>query len=283
VTLHGYLDIRELARAAAGHSAIDDLIKQQREEHERMLHLHSSTATDQLYRMLGGIGAVEGVIEQARVSGDRAFDTYRHWVDRSALDLHMSQALDSLTSAVEAARRAGAFELPNLLQQYRVADTSLAAQLADAYRLPWWDDSYAKALNAHAALSSMLDSIDAVGREAWSAIDSVLSDSLLDLHSVRQVRELLNLSGLLRAPRYRILSRKEKRRHIQLLVKDNAMPAPVRKAQGLVHRYEKVLRVLIARRMETAYGEDWAKERLPLCECGKLLLTRQSNICYDAS
>lgn len=247
------------------------MIEQQRTEREQILRLHSSTAADDLYRMQGGVGAVESIIEQERIKRDHAFDSYRQLVGQSAFDLQTSQALGPLTSAVESARLGGAFELANLLEQYRVADISLAAQLADAHRLSWWDDSCAEALNAHSALSAMFDRIDVVGREAWSAIDSVLSDPFLYLHTVRQARELLNISGLLRAPRYRILTRKEKRRHIRLLIKDNAMPAPVRKAQGLVHRNEKVLRTLIAQCMEGAYGEDWAKKRLPRCGYQKLL------------
>lgn len=271
MTLPRYLDIREMARAAGGYSVIDQVMEQQRAEREQFLRPLAAAAADDLYRMLGGAAAFESIIQQERFKRDHALDSYRQLVGQSAFDLQTNHALGSLTTAVEAARLAGAFELPDLLERYRVTDMSLAAQLADAHRLSWWEDGCAEVLNAHSALSAMFDRIDVVGREAWSAIDSVLSDPLLDLHTVRQARELLNISGLLRAPRYRILTRKEKRRHIQLLIKDNAMPAPVRKAQGLVHRNEKVLRALISQCMEGAYGEDWAKARLPLCGCQKLL------------
>jgi hypothetical protein len=271
MTLSRYRDIRELVRAVGGYSAIDQLMEQQRAEREQFLRLHSSTAADNLFRMLGGIGAVEDIIEQERIRRDHAFDSYRQLVGQSAFDLKTNQALGPLTSAVEAARLAGAFELPDLLEQYRVADISLAAQLADAHRLPWWDDSYAEVLNAHSALSSMLDRIDVVDREAWSSIDSVLADNLLGACSVRQARELLDISGLLRFPRFRTLTLQERRQRIKGLIRDNAVPAPVKKAQSLVHRYEKVLRTLIAQCMEVAYGEDWANERLPQCGCKPLL------------
>jgi len=271
MTLPRYIDIREMARAVGASSVIEQVMEQQRAERERFLRPLAATAADDLYRMLGGVGAVESIIRQERLNRDHALDSYRQLVGQSAFDLQTNHALGSLTSAVEAARLAGAFELPNQLERYRVADISLAAQLADAHQLSWWNDSCAEVLNAHSALSTMFDRIDVVGREAWSAIDSVLSDRLRDLHTVRQARELLNISGLLRAPRYRILTRKEKRRHIRLLIKDNAMPAPVRKAQGLVHRNEKVLRVLIAQCLEEAYGEDWVNERLPQCGCKSLL------------
>lgn len=271
MTLPRYLEIEEMARAVGASTVIEQEIERQRAEREQSLRPLAATAADDLYRMLGGVGAVESIIEHERLKRDRAFHSYRQLVRHSAFDLQTHHALGSLTSAVEAARLSGAFELPSLLEHYRITDVSLAAQVADAHRLSWWEDSCAEALNAHSALSTMFDRIDALGRDAWSAIDSVLSDPWLGLHSVRQARELLGISGLLRAPRFRILTRKEKRRHVRLLIKDNAMPAPVRKAQGLVHRNEKVLRALIAQCMEGAFGEDWAKERLPLCGCQKLL------------
>jgi len=271
MTFPRYLDIREISRAVGGYSVMDQVIEHQRAEREQFLRLHSSTAADDLYRMLGGIGAVESIIEQERIKRDHAFDSYRQLVGRSAFDLQTSQALGSLTNAVEAARLGGAFELPDLLEQYRVTDISLAAQLADAHRLSWWDDSCAEVLNAHTALSAMFDRIDVVGREAWSAIDSVLADSLLGACSVRQARDLLDISGLLRFPRIRTLTVQERRQRIKRLIRDNSVPAPVKKAQSLVHRYEKVLRTLIAQCMEDAYGEDWANERLPQCGCKPLL------------
>lgn len=271
MTLPRYLDIREIARAVGGHSVIDQMMEQQRAEREQYLHLHSSTAADDLFRMLGGIGAVESILEHERIRRNHAFDSYRQLVGQSAFDLQTNQGLGSLTSAVEAARLGGAFELPDLLEQYRVTDISLAAQLADAHRLSWWDGSCAEVLNAHSALSTMFDRIDVVGRGAWSAIDSVLADNLLGACSVRQTRELLDISGLLRFPRFRTLTLQERRQRIKRLIRDNAVPAPVKKAQSLIHRYEKVLRTLIAQCMEDAYGEDWANERLPQCGCKPLL------------
>lgn len=202
---------------------------------------------------------------------EKEFDLYRHLVVSSLFDQQNAQVLHSLTRAVEASRFSGMFTLPEILEKYRITDLSLAAQIADAHRFSWWSSDYAKILNEHAALSAMFDQIDMVGHETWSAIDSVLAAPLLDLHTVRQTCDLLEISGLLRAPRYRILNRQEKRKHIRLLIKDNTMPATIRKAQGLVHRNEKVLRTLIAQCMEGAYGDDWEKSRLPLCDCKKLL------------
>jgi len=137
--------------------------------------------------------------------------------------------------------------------------------------MSWWNDYQFEALNAHSALSGMFNGIRVVGSDSWQAIEVVLSEPLIGLESVRQAREFLEISGLLRFPRYRTLTVQEKRRRVKRLIRDNEPPASVKKAQNLVHRYEKLLRVLIAQGMEQAYGESWSEARLPVCDCKKLL------------
>lgn len=265
-------DAHDIARSIGGFSAIERVIAEEREQRERLLRLHALPDMDDLFRSLGGCATVESAIERQRIEGERAIDSYRRLVDLSPqLDLDVQQALGSLASAVESARVAGSLVLPDWLDQYRIADLSLAARLADAHRMSWWEDFQLEGLNAHSALSGMFDGISAMSRDSWQAIESVLSDPLIGLNSVRQAREFLDIAGLLRFPRFRTLTRQEKRRRVKRLIRENVVPAPVKKAQGLVHRYEKLLRVLIAQCMEDAYGEDWAEARLPLCDCKKLL------------
>jgi hypothetical protein len=64
-----------------------------------------------------------------------------------------------------------------------------------------------------------------VGPDTWPAIESLLSEPLIGLDSIRQAREFLDISGLLRFPRFRTLTRQEKRRRIKRLIKENAAPA----------------------------------------------------------
>lgn len=265
-------DARELARTVGEFSIIERAIEEEREQRDRLFRLHALPAVDDLFRSLGGLDAIEAIVERQRIEGERTFDSFRQLLDLSPqFDLDAFKALGSLESAVESARLAGSLVLPDLLDQFRVADLTFAAQLADAHQMPWWDDLHLDALNAHSALSGMFDQIGVVGSGTWPAIESLLTDPLIGLDSIRQAREFLDISGLLRFPRFRTLTRQEKRRQIKRLIKENAVPAPVKKAQGLVHRYEKLLRVLIAQCMEVAYGEDWAEARLPRCDCKKLL------------
>lgn len=267
-----YFDPRDLAQTIGGLSAMERIIEEGREQRERLLGFHAVPAIDDILNSLEGLSAIESIGGRAHVERERAFDSYRQLVDLSQqFNFAANPALDTLSSAVESARLAGSLALPDLLDQYRIADLSLAARLANAHRMSWWDDLHLNELNAHSALSGMLDGISVVGRDSWQAIDSVLSDPLIGLYSVRQAREFLDIAGLLRFPRFRTLTLEEKRRRVKRLIRENALPAPVKKAQGLVHRYEKLLRVLIVQCMEDAYGEDWAEVRLPLCDCKRLL------------
>lgn len=239
----GYPDALEIARAAGGLSAIEGTLARDFHEQQRM------------------------IVNLQRVAELRQ--------EMAALDhggmMEVAKLRDAMTSAVEAARVAGYLNLPDVLDQYRQSDANLALRLIDAQYNARWLHSHLDALNVHTALSDMLDQTGIVGRDVVSAVDSVLASQLSGVDSFRQVRDLLNFSGLLRLPRIRRLSDPEKRQRVKLLLKDCAPSADVRKAHSFVHRYELVLRDVIVKRMQDAYGENWEPDRLPLCGCKKLL------------
>jgi len=219
--------------------------------------LFSSTGVDAA-RLLEGISGPCTVYQQLR---DHIQQT-----NESAL-----RGVESMTRAVETARLAGALGLPDTLEPYRTSDFALAAQLADAWRKPWWNSRQLDTLNTHSALSAMFDEVHRVDRQTFAAMDAVLSESLVGFKTLRQASEFLNISGLLRFPRIRRRTRREKQQDVRRRLKNHQAPVVVRKAHGLVHSYEKTLREFIAEAMEAAYGENWAEERLPLCDCKKLL------------
>ena len=277
--LPGYMDARDIARAMGGLSVVEEMLERERAERDRML-LGNRSILDSYRDMAetarfgeleasGLLGSMTAV-EAARIAAG-CLDSYKDLAETIRFgELDTSRLLGSMT-AVEAARIAGHLDLPGILEQYRQADVALASQLVDAYRTTWWMDSHLEALNVHAALSDMLDETRIVGREALLAIESVLSTPIHGLDSVRQARQFLDISGLLRFPRFRRLTSAEKKRRVKRLLKESAPTAPVRKAHSLIHRHELVLRDVIAQCMEAGYGEDWAAERLPECGCKKLL------------
>lgn len=197
-----------------------------------------------------------------------AYGQQRAMIDAAHLG---GNILESVTQSIKSARIAGRLDLPDLLQQHRLPDGALALRLTDTFHESRWMERQLVALNSHAALSNMLDQSGLCGRETLRAVEAVLATPLLGLSSMRQARHFLEISGLLKFPRFRGMTRAEKTRRIKRLVKASAAPARVRKAHSLTHSHELVLRADIARCMEDAYGENWAAERLPQCACNKLL------------
>lgn len=180
------------------------------------------------------------------------------------------EVLVGVNRAIESARLAGALDLPDALEQYRLSDITLSSQIIEAKKLAWFDAPWIAALNSHAAMSNLLDTTKIVGQGTLDAVNEFLSEPSY-LQSVRQVSQLMEVSKLLRFPRYRILTKSEKAGRIRMLVKNSAPSAHARKAHSFIHRYESVLRFVLADCMERAYGEDWAASRLPLCGCKNLL------------
>lgn len=86
-------------------------------------------------------------------------------------------------------------------------------------------------------------------------------------------RQFLDAAGfrLSHWPHVRLLTIGEKRRRLRVMISNNAEPVHVKKAKSLTHRYELTLRAILDDAMTSAYGENWAVERLPLCDCKGLL------------
>lgn len=203
---------------------------------------------------------------------ESAFASSREILNASrSLVPDIAQASAGLLSVVEAARIAGFLELPRHLEQFRQADHIVARQVASASRLAGWLDSHVEIVNSHSALTEMFNRTRFVGRDVLSAIDEVLIDQRLGFVSTRYAMQFLKISGLLRPPRIRVRTKREKREVLRSLVKESRPSPEVKKAHGLIHRHETVLRAIISRCMEIEYGDDWAQIRLPLCECKTLL------------
>jgi hypothetical protein len=234
-------------------------------------------ANEEFKQTLWVSAALDAVLSQQREfeqlirANESSINSYREMTQiAKRYELDQFAALEAMTGSVEAARLAGHLDLPNLLQQHRYTDDRLASTLIDASGMSWWKDYHLEALNSHAALSNMLDATKMVGSGTLATIESTLSGSILGLDSVREVRQFLDISGLLRFPRFRILTRAEKRGRMKMLVKENAPSPHVRKAHSFNHRYELTLRAVVAKGMEEAYGENWPAERLHKCGCKKL-------------
>jgi hypothetical protein len=96
---------------------------------------------------------------------------------------------------------------------------------------------------------------------------------LPEVSSLAEYGRFLSAAGIWvpRFPTVRRLSASEKRRRVRASLSDNRPPAQVRKAQGLIYQYERLLREIVEEAMTDEYGIAWAEERLPQCGCQDLL------------
>lgn len=259
-----YIDTKQFADAMSGISIVEKIRNEERVKLNRLLHSHQQFT--RAYKHLAKASSLgeAGISKMQKSLKSAAEGALAEGYGRPT-------SIVETTNAVEGARVAGYLQLPDILEQYRPSDAVLASRFLAAYRKPWWSDSYLEALNSHAALSNMLDRPQIVGHEMLTAIESAMSKASFWLDSQHHTRLLLQHSGLLRLPRFRRLTSAEREQEVKRRLKASTPPPQVRKAHSLIHRYELVLRDVITQSMEEEYGEDWAIQRLPECNCKTLL------------
>lgn len=179
----------------------------------------------------------------------------------------------SVEQALSAAERASCYALPDALELYRSPTNLLATRLSAVQSTSWWQE--ARHLDAFTLASSMADALHHAGfhESVEKAVQAFTTSPIPELSTLSQHRAFLDAAGLAlpRWPRWRILSRSEKRARLGEKLRRYAPSAYVLKAQSLVHRHELALRDAIDCIMTVAFGEEWWIERLPACDCKDLL------------
>lgn len=172
------------------------------------------------------------------------------------------------------------------------------AELAQTYNLHASLDPYRTSVGLFASKMLHLQSLDMIRSPAYldafmqaSTVSDIFVESMrVDRHLQEATRQFslgavpmfralndyglfLNASGLKLShwPHVRLLTIGEKRRRFRAKLNDNVEPVHVKKAKSLVQCYELTLRDILDDVMSSEYGEDWAVERLPLCNCKDLL------------
>jgi hypothetical protein len=179
-----------------------------------------------------------------------------------------------LDRAREAAQLAQALALPTAMDRFRTTSDLFADKLLHLSSFDWArQPAYLSAFNETSALSDMVAQsvrVDLDLREATRAFTAMSIPGFETLAGYRQFLDAAGL-GLSRWPQVRLLTAAEKRRRLKMTLKRNAEPPHIKRAKSMVHRYELTLREILDAVMADAYGEDWAEERLPLCDCKDLL------------
>lgn len=194
----------------------------------------------------------------------RELDERAAWADPLAA-AYSSGSLSAVEQSIEAARAAGAFRLPDELASFRRSELEIAESVMRVHDQPWWRAAHADALQTHRALADMLSATALVDRHVLDALDATLQVRIPELRSVAQAQHFLDAAGLMKLRGLRRLTAREKRQRMRCSVQALRPEKHVRKAHSVIHSHERWLRMVMAELFEDAYGEDWAKERLPLC------------------
>jgi hypothetical protein len=182
------------------------------------------------------------------------------------------------SAAIDEARSIGGlaqtYTLHPFLDPFRTPVESFAGKLLhlqtlDTIKPPAYLDAF---MQASTVSDIFVESIR-VDRQLQEATRQFSLEAVPTFGSLNDYRLFLDASGL-RLPHWphvRLLTIGEKRRRFRAKLNNNAELVHVKKAKTLVQRYELTLREILVDVMEGKYGEYWAEERLPLCDCKDLL------------
>lgn len=185
-----------------------------------------------------------------------------------------------IEQAERIAQLSAGFALPDGLERFRtptdsfvdrilrLSDSGLGAS-ALAIGRPAQIEAFARA----SAMADMFAESDRLTRGVREAVGAFSITEMPQFANQAGYRSFLDAAGLRLAhwPRRRLLTMAEKRRRLKARLQANSAPPHVKRAKTLVHRYELTLREILDAVMAETYGEDWADERLPLCDCKDLL------------
>lgn len=208
---------------------------------------------------------------QELVDRFREMSSGQHEYDLLRRSMVEPSVLEQIRKSAELAQT---FALPAAMEQFRTPFQSLADKLLylngfDFARHP----AYLEAFNQTSAISDFLAESTRVTRDLREAALAFSGGVVPVFDTLAGYRGFLDAAGLRLPhwPKFRLLSAAEKRRRFRARLNQKAEPSHVKKAKSLVHRYELTLREILDAVMADAYGEDWAEQRLPLCDCSDLL------------
>lgn len=149
------------------------------------------------------------------------------------------------------------------------ASKLLYLQTLDTIKSP----AYLNAFMQASTISDLFAESMRVDRQLQEATRQFSLEAVPTFSALNDYRQFLDASGfrLPHWPHVRLLTIGEKRRRFRARLNNNAEPVHVKKAKSLEHRYQLTLREILDEVMASEYGEDWAVERLPLCDCKDLL------------
>ena len=249
----GHFGVLEAQIRAWQENPIHRLAEQVRRDEER----HAAFA-----RNAGLLERFESLSEQMRIGRGLG------WESRLGIDAGVFERIQ------QTAKMAQSLELPSALDRFRTSPELLSAKLLHLPDFDWMRrPGYMDAFNRASALSDLVGQSVGVRLELREAALAFSAGGIPSFESLAGYRQFLDAAGLSlsRWPKLRLLTAAEKRRRFKTNLKRKTEPPHVKRAKSLVHRYELTLREILDAVMADTYGEEWAEQRLPLCDCKDLL------------
>lgn len=187
------------------------------------------------------------------------------------LAMYSSAAIDQARDIAELAQT---YKLHAALDPFRTAVEPLASRLLHLQSLDTIKSSaYLNAFMQASTLSDIFGKSIRVDHQLQEAMRQFTHAPILPFDSLNAYRQFLDSAGLGLShwPHHRLLTIGEKRRRFKERLKQNTESSHAKKGRTLTQRYELTLRDILDEVMVAEYGEDWAIERLPLCDCKDLL------------
>lgn len=187
------------------------------------------------------------------------------------LKMYSSAAVEQVRSIAELAQT---YTLHAALEPFRTAAEPLTNKLLHLQSLDAIKSSaYLNAFMQASTLSDIFGKSIRVDHQLQEAMRQFTHAPILPFDSLNAYRQFLDSAGLGLShwPHHRLLTIGEKRRRFKERLKQNTESSHAKKGRTLTQRYELTLRDILDEVMVAEYGEDWAIERLPLCDCKDLL------------
>ena len=232
-----------------------------------------SAELDQAARMRAGLKHWSDYSDENRI--DR-FSTVRDILraqeaSQRHLAMYSVSAMDEARSFAELAQT---YKLHASLDPYRTTVEPLASKMLhlqslDTISSPTYLDAFMQA----STISDIFVESTRVDRQLQEVTRLFSQVAVPTFGTLIDYGQFLNAAGLSLPhwPHVRLLTIGEKRRRFRARLNNNAESVHVKKGKSLVQCRELTLRDILDDVMASEYGEGWAEERLPLCNCKDLL------------
>jgi len=264
-----------LARFAPGGSAVESGFLDQ-DKLDRLLGIGRHDLVAQVERMASG--SLGPAIDARFIAGSHLFDDAVSDLLSAPVDVGSNAAIERILDnqrAIEA--YAGDAWVPDVLQKFRLPSDEIIERLTSNLLPLDHTHQFIDTFAAASAVAGVFEMATAIGSLETRVADAFSGITLPDFSHPKAFGLFLDRAGLELPTWSRLPTPDTRRVRIRQRLAANRAPRQNLRAFKLIHQFELVLREVLAAAMAAAYGPDWAQDRLPKCQCNKLIGRSEKN------